>query len=241
MRRIFAHLIRITPAVVIALAAPVAAHAQTASHYDGGMNGWTTQTIVNPYGCASGAGGTVATGGNPGSHWGFSNYDCYTLVFNAHVSTFSWNPMSQGAITGNLTFGYDISTSSGGQIAFENVLRQGNKWFVSGYNLATYGLGWESVTSTPTAWCEVFAGFGPSNSYTCGGGLPDFSAAGGQIDFGVVSANSGSGLRYGGIDNFSVSFDHSAPASTVPEPVSMSLVATGLAGLALVTRRRRNR
>jgi hypothetical protein len=225
-------------AAVGALAAcPVAAHAQL--HSDAAMTGWSSQVIVNPYGCSSASGATSPTGGNPGSFWNFNQYDCGTLVFTAHLSTFSWNPYSQGAITGNLTMGYDISTSTGGQVAFENVIRQGGKWFVSDYHLATYGLGWESVLSTPTAWCEVFLGFGPPNGYTCGGGQPDFTSSGGQIDFGVVSANSGSYSRSGGIDNFTVDFQHDPGQTVAPEPASIALVATGVLGLGLVTRRRR--
>lgn len=225
-----------------ALALPAQARAQV--HTDGAMTGWSSTIVINPYGCSAGSGASVASGGNPGSYWAISQYDCGTLVGVGHLSTFSWNPFSQGAITRPITFKWDGIHFTGGQMAFEALIRQGGKWYMSGYtySLATSGNGWEALGGTAAAnqWCEVFTGWGPPNGYACGSSTPDFSSSGGVIDFGVISLNSGSYSRAGGLDNYAVDFVHGPGSTVAPEPASIFLVASGLAGVAFVGRRRRS-
>lgn len=227
------------------LALPAQVRAQVFS--DGTMNTWNSTVVINPYGCSSGGSFWASAGGklNPiiDPYLGVWNYDCGTLVGVGHLSSFTWNPFSQGAITSPITFKWDGIHYSGGQMAFEALLRQGGKWYMAPvtYSLATTGNGWEALGGTAAAnqWCEVFAGFGPPNGYACGSSLPDFTASGGTIEFGVMALNSGSYSRQGGIDNYEVDFVHGPGSTVAPEPASIFLVASGLAGVAFVGRRRR--
>ncbi|MBI3791042.1 MAG: PEP-CTERM sorting domain-containing protein [Gemmatimonadetes bacterium] len=229
-------------ATVGALAAlPGAAQAQV--HSDGAMTAWSASVIINPYGCSSGSGASVNGGGNPGSWWAISHYDCGTLIGLGNLSTFSWNPFTQGAITSPITFAYDGLKVTGGAMAFEAFITQGGRSFMapSSYGLAWQGLGWTALGGTVSTgdWCEVGTIWGPPNSYQCLGGVPDFSSTGGTIGFGVMSLNSGSYGQAGGLDNFSVDFQSAAPSTVAPEPASIALVASGLVGIGFVGRRRR--
>lgn len=223
------------------LALPAQARAQV--HSDGAMTGWSSTVAINPYGCSTGSGFVSPTGGNPGTYWGIQHYDCGTLIGLGNLSTFTWDPFSQGAITSPITFKWDGIHLTGGQMAFEALVRQGGKWYMAPitYSLATAGNGWEALGGTAAAsdWCEVFTGWGPPNGYACGSSLPNFTSSGGLIEFGVMSLNSGSYGRQGGLDNYEVDFVHGPGSTVAPEPASLILVASGLAGVAFVGRRRR--
>ena len=216
--------------------------ASAQSFSDGSFaTGWTTTTIVSSGGGASSA--PLAVNGNPGEYLSTNDFVFFGYTAGAHVSPFSWDPATQGAITG-MSVSYDY-TGTTGAMGFGTLVRQGGLYYWSGavgdYNVASGGTGWWSFSNpneplAASSWCQVYGSF--YTTYTCGAGQVDFSATGSQIDFGVYTANSG--YIYGvdgGIDNFRVDLTIASDVVATPEPGSIILLATGLAGIAAWRRR----
>lgn len=229
--------------MVAALALTVSATANAQSFFDGTFaSGWSTQVII---GGGTGSGLTSPTagvGGGGDPYWEVTHsVNCcgsYLGLFSS--SPFIWNPSTQGAIS-NLTMSYQFRTFNAA-VATGYMLQQGGRNYFR-YAAAPNG-GWsipyvESGLEMPGMWCELTSG----PTWTgCPGANPDFSSTGGQIRFGVFTANSSLGGGYGttsGIDNFSVEFRADTPPNVTPEPASLALLATGLVGVGAVVRRRR--
>ena len=198
--------------------------------------GWTTTTIVSSGGGASSA--PLAVNGNPGEYLSTNDFVFFGYTAGAHISPFSWDPSTQGAITG-MSVSYDY-TATNNAMGFGTLVRQGGLYYWSGavgdYNAPGGGTGWWSFSNaneplSASSWCQVYGSF--YTSFTCGAAQVDFSATGSQIDFGVYTANSG--YIYGadgGIDNFRVDLTIASDVVATPEPGGILLLATGLAGLA---------
>jgi hypothetical protein len=221
----------------------IAGVASAQSFSDGSFTtGWTTTTIVSSGGSASSA--PLAINGNPGAYLSTNDFVFAGYTAGAHVSPFSWDPSTQGAITG-LSVSYDY-TATNNAMGFGTLVRQGGLYYWSGalgdYNAPAGGSGWWSFSNAneplaASSWCQVYGSF--YTTFTCGAGQVDFSATGSQIDFGVYTANSG--YIYGadgGIDNFDVDLTIASSAVAAPEPGSLVLLATGFAGIAAWRRRR---
>ena len=223
----------------------IAGTARAQSFTDGSFaTGWTTSTIVSSGGGASSA--PLAVNGNPGAYLSTSDFVYGGYTSGAHVSPFSWNPSTQGAVT-SLSVSYDY-TATNNAMAFGTLVRQGGLYYwglaAGDQQVANPGTGWWSFSNpneplAASSWCQVYGSF--YTSYTCGAGQLDFSATGSQIDFGVYSANSGYIYTAdGGIDNFHVDLTYAGQNDVVatPEPSSIVLMMTGLAGIAVRRRRR---
>ena len=130
-------------------------------------------------------------------------------------------------------------------MAFLTMLRQGGNYFVSpdatDYNIASDWQGWRTMTNTAetlSGQCQLYPTFGLGGNYSCRAAQLDFSATGALIEFGVETANSGASSFYsalGGFDNFSVEVTAVSPT---PEPATIVLLASGLLGVAVASRRR---
>lgn len=191
--------------------------------------------------------------GNPGLFWqhdfskaaptGPDSANNATANIN---TTFTYDPGTSGAL-GGLAFTLDTraisSTFSNGVAGFVRAaLMQGGTVFtVLSSDVAVGGSGWSTASwnfSAASNWGNLL----PDG--TGGGALPDFSAAGGLMQFGYrfslattcTGANGCTAVSsIAGVDNYSVTL---TPAVTaVPEPGTYALMIAGLAGVALVRRR----
>jgi hypothetical protein len=208
--------------VLVALGASFAGSARAATFSDGAFvpADWTVTTevlnlggTVNPSQVGSGGNPTAfrqiddvlnSTGGGP-----FSNS---VFGFHARVAAL-WNPAVDGPIV-SLDYSEDAYRFAGSGVQANGIaLRQGGVIY--------YGPG--SVTPATTGVWQPYAwaGLVASNFDALAPGVqnPDFSAAGGTIQFGFFRANStstggGGGTASGGIDNWSVTI-HPVVTSTV--------------------------
>ncbi len=192
----------------------------------------------------------LATGGNGGDYWRHTfalpqtNEASRYRVANMN-NTFLYDPTTRGALE-SLTFSFDAlgaaqsgfsSTFFG---AFVPTLRQNGQFFFSTTS-PTVVSGWSSFSMTlggNSVWVD------PNNQ--AGSARPDFSSSGAQIEFGYIfTVGTGCPVNVcapvsidAGLDNFSVTATAATPVSTVPEPSTYVLMAAGLAGLMLFSRRR---
>ena len=219
---------------------------QAQSFLDGDFQtGWSRVLVVHHSCCDDGTAATDPGFGNPGWQRVFSNTVYGGIAGNAHLSPFSWNPSTQGAITGaGMSFDYSVTNAAS---AFAPLISQNGLYWSSTHNYFAEGVfeGWHHFAQGTLGvangdWTELCQGYG----YTaCNGDVPDFSASGGAITFGLLTMSSGSNSIYtaaGGFDNFDVNLDGDFPQSSAPEPASIVLVATGLAGITTLARRRRS-
>ncbi|MFG0260056.1 MAG: hypothetical protein ACF8LK_06855 [Phycisphaerales bacterium JB041] len=174
------------------------------------------------------------TGGNPNE---------YRRVFNSVASTpnsaiwglhlylpSSYDPSNQGVVS-SVCYSEDaiLFAGAGSGQASGMLIEQSGKYFV-GPSHATAFASWTNISDPvllQSNFSEINPGSGALNAFS----NPDFSAAGGVMQFGFFRANSTSGGAYtrdGGIDNWSVCI--------VPAPGSAALLAG--AGCLAMRRRR---
>lgn len=232
----------------------VAVGSARAAIVDGTFNDsdWTTIKLAdNTVGSAAAASaGQSPAGGNPGAFRSLTHH-WTTLVSGAGISfahidvANAFQPLLDGALTSfNLSY-QAIVTSAPlvNAIGFTPLLLQSGDY----YNLdaaafqANHGVAFNNAVILGQGWTsKSFTGLIASDFKKFGSvGAPDFSASGGDIFFGYLTSNGGSGAvltinATGGLDNFNVSAGHALVV--IPEPTMLPMLA-GLLGLAM----RRNR
>jgi len=209
----------------------------TPTFFDGVFShGWSDAKLVDTTagGLATYATNYLAAGGNPTHHREVSHsYDFGAILVGHWKSAFVWDPAVDGSIT-SLDYSFDLIHKNpplGQAVAYRLLVRQSGVDYVSGID-QIFTESWTSygrVNQTSASFKELL-----SNG-TLGTASPDFSASGGILTFGYISANSnpvgGISTRLSGIDNYSVTI--------VPEPGT--LIALGTALGVLVSRRRTRR
>ncbi|RME05987.1 MAG: hypothetical protein D6812_02265, partial [Deltaproteobacteria bacterium] len=162
------------------------------------------------------------SGGNPGAYREFSAVrttpsPTSTFVRQAHLRNGAiFDPATEGAIT-SLSYTFDILSlpiSGSGYVSFALglLLYQNGAYYIAG-GFGYTSTGWRRIQQSFTSSISFYriAGSGPDH--------PDFSASGAPIRFGFFSqvffATGGIGTKVGGIDNWSVTMNFTAP---VPEP-----------------------
>lgn len=196
-----------------------AAHAATVTFADDTFSdaAWSATKILDTTsgGAASFSAGQAGSAGNPGSFR--ETVHTYSLgsivVAHAHAPA-TYDPSVSGGIV-SVDFGYDLihlNPPPGQAVAYSIVLVQNGNYYRAASYDTIFGASWQSFARTGLVAGDfvLIAGTGPAT--------PDFSAGGGTIQAGFVSANTNTGgaasiSRTSGIDNWRVSF-HS-----VPEPI----------------------
>ena len=219
-------------------AAGLAGTLQAQTFSDGNFaTGWSQTTYVNPNSCSGGSIATAPAGGNPGAYLQVFDFSC-GFVHNANLSPFSWNPSTQGEITG-VSFSSDVMSRSA--MAFLTVLRQNGNFFVRDVTYAYGADGWLTFNGPASnlGWCNLYPSWSAGGNFACGAAQVDFTSNGGLIDFGIASANSGGSVysAEGGIDNFNLTLT-TIPVVSTPEPASLMLLGIGFLGMLGVVRRR---
>jgi hypothetical protein len=233
-------------AVLAAVVTAALARPARAQHFtDTAMSGWSSLNVL-PSQCPN---LVVSNPASPGHSTvlAFTQSACGTPQFATHWSPFSWNPSTQGAISA-MTVGWEARWTAGSfqgdtRIGTAFIIRQAGATYYAVPPIANFGTvsssSWSQFTAVLSSltWCD-YTGF------TCPAAVPDFSATGGAIDFGLATANycPGCGKTLSGeLDNFDVDLQVAPPVTTAPEPASLALVASGLAGIGAVARRKTRR
>jgi hypothetical protein len=202
---------------------------------------WTTTEIADTGGNATFTTSQQLAGGDPGSfrQTTHSIPDAAQSIVLGHVFTgASFDPSASGPIE-SLEFGLDLRFVGGSvgtsQVGHQLLLSQAGSLYNA---LATAGAVAQGPgNGLPGPWSShSFSGLSAS-SFTLlsgnGPATPDFSRAGGPIQFGYLTLNTSidTGLATtSGIDNWSV-------AILVPEPSTVALLAGALLALAARARR----
>lgn len=183
------------------------------------------QVVMHPFGPNGGSGSATQSAlGREGTGWFVVNSvgPSFSGVWNASIFTgFTYTPAISGALT-DLSLSIDSRQWSGLQAISFVVTQSGHAWRI-GYFLNT------SVWDTYALANPVAADFAPLTDGAPA--VPDFSASGGSMRFGIAVGNSSVGGGYsteGLYDNFRVDF--------VPAPGPAALM---LAGFGIALRRRR--
>jgi hypothetical protein len=215
--------------LVLALAPAARADAIVASTFDSSGEGWNAVSI-NASGAISGTHAVTwnATGGDPGGH--ISRPDPQA------ATTFYWNAPAQ--FLGNMsaayggTLGYEVRHTGGSLYNAADVI------LVGGASPLT--LVFDAAAMPTTAWTPFTVPL--SQGQWRVGSLSGAFATQQQLT-GVLSALTALRIRGEYIDNTSETgyLDNvslNAPPEPTPEPAALALMGTGLAGCAIVARRK---
>lgn len=223
---------RTVAAILSALAMNGIASAATVTFTDGTFldTSWTASKIVDTTAGATAtfSTGQIASGGNPGQFRQVVHTYNAGDIFVAHLNTGAvYDPSVAGAIV-SIDFSYDLihlNPPAGQAVAYGLVLRQNDSYYYRSPLDTIFPATWTSFGATGLTAANFLrlTGSGPSN--------PNFSAGGGPMTFGYLSANSNTGgapgiVRTSGIDNWRVS------VTSVPLPATAWLLATACAAVA---------
>ena len=164
----------------------------------------------------------------------------------ANINTrFTYNPATNGAVA-SLAFSFDVigKNSFGYSTPFFGFFRP-----IIRQNCSLYSV--SSIDIQPTAsWANYALSFTSANPWISvivgNTSLPDFTGAGGLIEFGFRFTGTGTcpfdncraAATTAGLDNYAVTATPVTPSTTVLEPFTYGWMAAGLAGLFFVQRRR---
>jgi len=208
--------------------------------------GFTTTQIGNNVGGGNGGIATLVTfGGNPGVLVTENIEGFGSLPFTAGLALLfpasSYDPATSGPLT-SLTMSIDYAPSPLGQLtghpeAFAfGLLQSGNIYWAFDQNREN-----NTITNftplTLSLSATDFILLNDPNIFTLTASHPDFSSAGGTLQFGFVTFYSGQTptTGAGNYDNFSVT------TNATPLPAALPLFAGGLGGLGLLGWRRKRR
>lgn len=165
-------------------------------------------------------------GGNPGSYqMGTHGLPATTPNFvnvgHVFIGGPTYDPAIEGAIA-SIEFSYDFIvseiTNAGPDVGHGLLLRQDGAFYGIQSPVANFGEGWRGVSNSGLTAAD-FNRMGSSST-----GIPDFTSAGGPIEFGYFTFNGapasgvGASQKIWGIDNYS------ATVEPVPEPSTISLL-----------------
>ena len=175
---------------------------------------------------------TEATGGNPGAYRRVSlTVDVFQSVLNSQLwSVAQFTPAAQGSVS-SASLSYDIT-----RVFTDD---PGATQVVAGVSLEQDGVIYFQFIGISTASPPTWDPIAVANL------VPLFPAInwvnGNAITFGFYDSVSSSTEGFtidGGYDNYAVTVNYTPLTSTVPEPASLLLVASGLVGLARMKHRR---
>jgi hypothetical protein len=195
---------------------------------------WTV-SIVGGTGGATQAVAQIATGGNPGNYRQMAhNLPAASNITVWHTyNAVAYDPATQGAIA-SIDYSEDrIELSppfAGAAIGGAFILQQGSGTWRANTNLAFSNTSWATVSLTGLVASNFIAAIGTS-------GLPDFSASGAPITFGIQRSNTNSNPISGGVgftttnglDNWRVTVNQAVVS--VPAAVYLFGSALGLMGV----------
>ena len=248
--------------VAMAAASALAGSAARAATIGDGKfdNGdWSISTYAN--GGSSVTAAQVSAGGNPGfyrlvtdSVGGTGQGVSYSIVAGGNIYTAAlYDPTAQGAL-GPINMSIDSHCRSAdgcignGEALGFAILQGGNLYlnelFDTGNDFAGHNYidaGWVTQAATGLTASDFYLVHVTDTTLVDPTLHPDFSAAGGVMEFGFTTINSAANSGYGlsvGYDNFQTNVEAFGAQGGVPEPAAWALMLLGFGGLGAALRAR---